>query len=143
MQSSLAFYGQQIAGKVDILCYKIGFQSMAVHFPAFLAALMVNRLIQPNQPLWIIDGRLFIKNHNILNAAHWLFFGVGKSCRTVFMPIPAVTEQFAIALDERRCEWLDCCKYDCTIILDDALILFPELIKWQYAVPSTVGDTIR
>lgn len=45
VQSSFAFYGQQVAGIVSILGYKIGFQSVTVDFPTLLAASIVISLI--------------------------------------------------------------------------------------------------
>ena len=144
VQAALTGDVQQVARIVDVLGHIVRAQAMAVYLtpPAAIPPVQ-DRLFQPDKPLGVVNRWFFVEYCYILNTPHGLFFGIGKACWLVLFPVPAVPEQFSVALNERRGKRLDSRQHNGAVVLDDPLVLCPKLAKGQHAVPAAVGHAIR
>jgi len=88
--------------------------------------------------LRVIDRQLLIEHTNILMAAHGHTVGIQKAGAASFIPYQIVSPELPIALHEVAGKHSLGKEYNCTIGLNNALILRPKWLEWNYSVPLRI-----
>ena len=143
VQAPLTVDSQQIPGISGHISQRV-FAESAVFVDAvrFAFAFCNYRLFEMFDALRIVCRRFFVKNTDILYAAHRLIFCKGKSGRHVLLPVPAIAEKSAAAVNDVGRKRLRGRKHHSAVVFQDPPILRPQKAKVQRVIPRAVRHTI-
>lgn len=143
VQAPLTVDSQQIPGISGHISQRV-FAESAVFVDAvrFAFAFCNYRLFEMFDALRIVCRRFFVKNTDILYAAHRLIFCKGKSGRHVFLPVPAIAEKSAAAVNDVGCKRLCGRKHHGAVVFQNPPILRLQKAKVQRVIPRAVCHAI-
>ena len=73
---------------------------------------------------------------------HRSVLGMNKSCRSILFPYPIISPFFHVACTDKSAEWFAAKQKDYPTHFENTMILLPQLIKWNYAIPIASSSAV-